>query len=304
MKKILVTGATGFIGQRLINYLKLEGFAIRAVGRKPIFDIETIICDFLNDNIPESAFKGIDIVFHLAGYTHDLKSKLGVRDIYQKMNVDITAELLSLSVKNNVKKFIFVSSVKAGGLPIKGECASEEDQRDPDGIYGKTKREAELKVLEIGRESGMHVSILRPSLIYGSNVKGNLQLMMQGIQKSWFPPLPETNNLRSMIHVDDIVRALLLLASNKKANGKIFIATDGRAYSSRNIYEIMCHVLGKNIPSWSIPYFLFNAIALINHNLRYKIEKLLGDECYSSKKLQSLGFKAQKQLRQMNETDF
>jgi len=304
MQKVLVTGATGFVGQRLVNYLKLEGFAIRAVGRKPIFDIETIICDFLNDNIPESAFKGIDIVFHLAGYTHDLKSKLGVRDIYQKMNVDITAELLSLSVKNNVKKFIFVSSVKAGGLPIKGECASEEDQRDPDGIYGKTKREAELKVLEIGRESGMHVSILRPSLIYGSNVKGNLQLMMQGIQKSWFPPLPETNNLRSMIHVDDIVRALLLLASNKKANGKIFIATDGRAYSSRNIYEIMCHVLGKNIPSWSIPYFLFNAIALINHNLRYKIGKLLGDECYSSKKLQSLGFKAQKQLRQMNETDF
>ena len=304
MQNILVTGATGFVGKRLINYLNLEGFIVCAIGRERVPGVETIICDFLNDNIPVSALKGIDIVFHLAGYAHDLKSKSGVDGIYQKMNVDVTADLLFLSAQHKVKKFIFVSSVKAGGLPIKGECASEENQRDPDGIYGKTKREAELKVLESGRESGMHVSILRPSLIYGPNVKGNLQLMMQGIKKGWFPPLPETGNRRSMIHVDDVVRALLLLASNKKANGKIFIATDGRAYSSRNIYEIMCHVLGKNIPSWSIPYFLFNAIALINHNLRYKIGKLLGDECYSSKKLQSLGFKAQKQLRQMNETDF
>ena len=304
MKKILVTGATGFIGQRLINYLKLEGFAIRAVGRKPIFDIETIICDFLNGSIPENTLKGIDVVFHLAGYAHDLKSKSGVDGTYQKMNVDVTADLLFLSAQHKVKKFIFVSSVKAGGLPIKGECASEENQRDPDGIYGKTKREAELKVLESGRESGMHVSILRPSLIYGPEVKGNLKLMIQGIKKGWFPPLPETGNRRSMIHVDDVVRALLLLASNKKANGKIFIATDGRAYSSRNIYEIMCSVLGKNIPNWSIPYFLFSTVALINYDLRYKIGKLLGDECYSSKKLQSLGFRAQKQLRQMNETDF
>ena len=304
MQKVLITGATGFVGQRLINFLKLEGFSIRAIGRKPMFNVETIICDFLNDNIPENAFKDIDIVFHLAGYTHDLKSKSEVADIYQKMNVDITVKLLSLSVKNNVKKFIFVSSVKAGGLPTKGECASEEDQRNPDGVYGETKREAELKVLEAGRELGIHVSILRPALIYGPSVKGNLQLMMSGIKKGWFPPLPETGNRRSMIHVDDIVRALLFLANNKKSNGEVFIATDGKVYSSRKIYEIMCHVLNKNIPNWSVSLLLFNAIARLISGLKYKIDKLLGDECYSSGKLQSLGFKAQKKLRQMNETDF
>ena len=304
MLNVLVTGATGFVGQHLIEHLKLDGCNVKIISRKPMLGVEVIICDFLKDDIPENTLKGIDVVFHLAGYAHDLKSKSGVDGTYQKMNVDVTADLLFLSAQHKVKKFIFVSSVKAGGLPIKGECASEENQRDPDGIYGKTKREAELKVLEIGRESGIHVSILRPALIYGPEVKGNLKLMIQGIKKGWFPPLPETGNRRSMIHVDDVVRALLLLASNKKANGKIFIATDGRAYSSRNIYEIMCSVLGKNIPNWSIPYFLFSTVALINYDLRYKIGKLLGDECYSSKKLQSLGFRAQKQLRQMNETDF
>ena len=221
-----------------------------------------------------------------------------------KMDICVTNQLLSLSVKHNVKNFIFVSSVKAGGSPIRAVCATEEDQNNPAGMYGETKREAELKVLDIGHESGMHVSILRPALIYGPNVKGNLHLMMQGIKKGWFPPLPEIGNRRSMIHVDDIVRVLLLLVNSQQANGEIFIATDGRTYSSRNIYEIMRCVLGKNPLNWSIPKSLFSLIALFNTNLRYKIEKLLGDECYSSEKLQSLGLKAQKELKQMNETDF
>ena len=304
MKNILVTGATGFIGQRLVNHLKSEGFSIRAIGRTSVPGVDTSICDFLDSNIPENVFKDIDVVFHLAGYTHDLESRSGVNDVYQKINVGVTVDLLSLSVKYKIKKFIFVSSVKAGGIPVKGECACEKDQNNPEGVYGKTKREAELKVLEVGRNSNMHVSILRPTLIYGPNVKGNLQLMMSAIEKGWFPPLPEVRNRRSMVHVDDVVRSILLLADSQQANGEIFITTDGREYSSRNIYEIMCHVLDKNIPNWSVPRLLFNAIARLSSGFKYKIDKLLGDECYSSKKLQSLGFKAQKQLRQMNETDF
>ena len=304
MLNVLVTGATGFVGQHLIEYLKLDGYNIKAISRKLIPSVDTVICDFLKDDIPDDALKGIDIVFHLAGYAHDLKSESGIEQTYQKINVDITSKLLLLSVKNNVKKFIFVSSVKAGGVSRQGKCATEKSLSEPDGVYGKTKREAELKILETGRESSMHVSILRPALIYGPKVKGNLQLMMQGINKGWFPPLPETGNRRSMIHVDDIVRALLLLVNSQQANGEIFIATDGRTYSSRNIYETMCRVLGKSIPNWSVPKFLFSAIALISPNLSYKMDKLLGDECYSSEKLQSLGFKAQKELKQMNETDF
>ena len=304
MLNVLVTGATGFVGQHLIKRLKLDGCNIKVISRRPVLGVEVIICDFLKDDIPDNALKDIDIVFHLAGYAHDLKSEPGIEQTYHKINVSVTVDLLSLSDKHNVKKFIFVSSVKAGGSPIKGNCASEKDQNSPDGIYGETKREAELRILETGRESSMHVSILRPALIYGPKVKGNLQLMMQGIKKGWFPPLPEIGNRRSMIHVDDIVRALLFLSNNKKSNGEVFIATDGRVYSSRNIYEIMCHVLDKNIPNWSVPRLLFNAIARLSSGFKYKMDKLLGDECYSSKKLQSLGFKAQKELKQMNETDF
>ena len=142
----------------------------------------------------------------------------------------------------------------------------------PDGIYGETKREAELRLLEITQQSNMHVAIVRPALVYGPKVKGNLQLMCSGIEKGWFPPLPETGNRRSMIHVDDLVQALLLVAENSRANREIFIATDGKPHSSREIYEAMCRIVGKEVPHWSVPKFLFDLVGLMSPRIRYKVE--------------------------------
>jgi nucleoside-diphosphate-sugar epimerase len=128
--------------------------------------------------------------------------------------------------------------------------------------------------------------------------------MLLGVKKVSFPPLPETGNRRSMIHVDDLVRAILLIAEDKRANGEIFIATDGIPHSSREIYNTMCSALGKTIPKWSVPKVLFDIFSLVNPHIKYKVNKLLGDECYSSRKLEKLRFKAQKALKDMNETDF
>ena len=207
-------------------------------------------------------------------------------------------------MKSGVKKFIFISSVKAGGSPTFGVCASEKDQGNPEGIYGNTKREAELKLLKIGKESGMHVSIMRPSLVYGPGLKGNLQLMLSGIKKGWFLPLPETGNKRSMIHVDDLVRAVLLVADDDRANGEIFIATDGIPHSSREIYNAMCNITGKSVSKWYVPKTLFDIVSLLSPRIKYKIDKLLGDECYASEELKELSFKPKKTLIEMNETSF
>ena len=84
----------------------------------------------------------------------------------------------------------------------------------------------------------------------------------------------------------------------------IFIATDGTPHSSREIYNAMCGALDKSTPKWSVPKFLFDMAFLINSSLKYKINKLLGDECYSSAKSETLGFKAQKTLKHINETSF
>ena len=301
MKNILISGATGFIGERLVGAVDAN---IRVLSRKKQSNYETVVCDLKSEVIPNNALDGVDTVFHLAGFAHDLSDATKIQNIYQKVNVDATIRLAKLAVKSNVNRFIFVSSVKAGGGSNFGVCVSEKDQGNPEGIYGKTKREAELKLLKIGKESDMHVSIIRPSLVYGPNVKGNLQLMLSGIARGWFPPLPETGNKRSMIHVDDLVRAILLVADDDRANGEIFIATDGTPHSSRYIYNAMCSALDKSIPKWSVPKILFDMASLVNPRIKYKLNKLLGDECYSSGKLEALGFKAKKTLKDMNETSF
>jgi len=302
---IVITGSSGFIGSRLLTCLSNESDNIRLLVRSidTSLQYEQVECDLESGHIPSDFFFGVSTVFHLAGFAHDMRTSKNVASIYQSINVNATIKLAELAVKSGVKKFIFVSSVKAGGGSTFGVCASEKDQGDPEGVYGKTKREAELKLLKIGKESGMHVSIIRPSLVYGPNAKGNLQLMLSGIKKGWFPPLPETSNKKSMIHVDDLVRAILLVADDNRANGEIFIATDGIPISSREIYNNMCSALGKSIPKWSVPKSLFDKVSLINPHIKYKLNKLLGDECYSSAKLEALGFKAQKTLKDMNETD-
>ena len=303
-KNILITGSTGFVGKRLVNLLKMKNYNVRTISRSASSYHNNIVCDFGRDKIPESAMESIDIIFHLVGLAHDIRNSEKIKGLYKKVNVNATIELAKLADKSGVKRFVFVSSVKAGGLPIFGRCASEEDQNFPDGIYGETKREAELALLDIAEKSDMHLSIIRPSLVYGPNMKGNLQLMLSSIKRGWFPPLPETGNKRSMIHVDDLVRAILLLADDDRTNGEIFIGTDGTPHSSREIYKAMCSALGKSIPRWSVPKFLFDMTSLINPRIKYKLNKVLGDECYSSAKLEALGFKAQKTLKDMNETSF
>ena len=304
MTKYLVTGSTGFIGNKLTKHLAEMKVLVRILSRKNQSNYETVVCDLQSDVIPDDALDGVDTVFHLAGFAHDLRDASKIVDLYYKVNVSATVQLANLAVKSGVKRFVFVSSVKAGGNPPLGTCANEKDQKNTEDVYGKTKREAELKLLEIGKDSGMHVSIIRPSLVYGPNVKGNLQLMLSGVRVGWFPPLPETGNRRSMIHVDDLVRAILLVAKDECANGEIFIATDGTPHSSREIYDAMCNIVGRSIPKWSVPKNLFDMASLINPRIKYKLNKLLGDECYSSAKLEALGFKAQKTLKDMNETSF
>ena len=304
MTKYLVTGSTGFIGSRLLGLLKTIECDVRLIARSEVNNYETVVCNLGQDRIPKRTLESIDTIFHLAGFAHDMQDPSKVKNLYHTVNVEATVELVKLAAESSVKRFVFVSSVKAGGLPLSEHCASESDQSDPEGVYGKSKREAELKLLKIGKESGMHVSIIRPSLVYGPNAKGNLQLMFSGIARGWFPPLPETGNRRSMIHVDDLVRAILLVANDDRANGEIFIATDGAPHSSREIYNAMCSALDKSIPKWSVPKILFDIVSLVSSRIKYKINKLLGDECYSSAKLEALGFKAKKSLKDMNETDF
>lgn len=296
---ILVTGGSGFIGSRLCSAISETDSHLRMLVRRPVEGVNArqFVVDFEQNIIPEEAFKGVDTIFHLAGFTHDLREISETEHLYHAINVDATLHLAQLAVKNGVKQFVFVSSTKAGGCAKQGLRMNETDQSEPEGIYGQTKRTAELKLLEISAQSNMRVSIIRPSLVYGEGVKGNLSAMLRAIDNGWFPPIPETHNRRSMIHVDDLVNILLLASKDKRASGEIFIATDGHDYSTRKIYEAICKAAGRKVPCWRLPDILFKLASKAGDLLKgrvpfpfdsYKYQKLLGDECFSSKKLQTL----------------
>lgn len=301
--KILISGSSGFIGKRLVKRLESLGHEIRVISTKSIPGKETFIVNLEKNYIPSVAFKGVDIVFHLAGYAHDLDGENKMSSLFYEINVKYSIIMAKLAINNNVKSLIYVSSVKAGGPSADGRCRKEDKQGVPHGIYGETKLEAEKQLLNLNRKN-MHLSIIRPSLVYGPGAKGNLSLMRSGIKQGWFPPLPETGNKRSMIHVDDLVRAIILIANNNQTNGEIYNATDGAPHSSREIYISICKSLSKSIPRWSMPIFIFKFASLFSKKFKFKFNKLLGNECYSSKKLQSIGFEPQMTLKEINEKSF
>jgi nucleoside-diphosphate-sugar epimerase len=304
MNKVLITGGNGFIGRRLCSELSLSKRKIIKIVRQkqPNDNSEQYVCNLAFNKVPDDLFEGIDTIFHLVGVTHDLSNKAIQESLYKDLNIKATEELAKTAVKKGIKKFIYISSVKAGGTQNLGRCMDENDQFEPEGIYGRTKREAELRLLEIGSKSSMNVSIIRPALVYGPGVKGNLAEMLLGIKKGWFPPLPENGNRRTMIHVDDLVRIMLLVELDERANGEIFIATDGNIYSSNQIYRAICKSLDVGIKKWVVPTFLFFLLSKIGDLINvflpfpfntYRYKKLLGDECFSSKKIEKkLGFKA------------
>ncbi len=304
MDKVFVTGASGFIGSRMTSALLKAGASLRVLSRRDQPGFETVVCDLQTDRVPDTALLGIDTVFHLAGCAHDLRDAAEIEHLYRAVNVDATVRLVELAALSGVRRFVFLSSVKAGGSALPGKCMAESDEGDPEGVYGQTKREAELHVLETGKRSGMHVAVVRSSLVYGAGVKGNLGEMLAAIRKGWFPSLPETGNRRSMIHVDDLVSALLMVAEREQANGEIFLATDGVDYSTREIYDVSRAAMGKRPTAMSIPKSLFTLAAWIGDRsggkfpfTTFKMQKLLGDECYSSGKLQKLGFEPRYTLR-------
>ena len=296
---ILVTGATGFVGKRVCRMLLKENKKIRIISRNTSLDFDDIVlADLSSDTINMSVFDGVSSVIHLAGYTHDLRSS-GNEEEYFRLNVEATKQLAKSASLCGVSSFIYISSTKAGKTDQNNSTIEEAD-----GVYGKSKRAAELAILNITSSTNMRVNIIRPALIYGPNVKGNLKLMINGIKQGWFPPLPYINNKRSMVHVDDVARCIFFLNNTESSDKQIYTLTDNQEYSSSEIYDILCRVSGKKIKKLRFPMFLFKFLSFIHPSIRYKLNKLLGNETFSSSKIISLGFKPQKTLIHINETNY
>lgn len=294
-KKILITGASGFIGTCLVNCLIKLNCDITSLGRKKVEGCKNIFCDFLKDDIPIEVFKNKDIVFHLAGYAHDISYK-GNRALLTELNIKLTKNLVKICAESGVSKFLFLSSVKAENNFTK--------ELKNLNFYGWTKKNAENKILEISATSSMKSIILRPALVYGPNLKGNLKKMYDAINSGWFPPLEDLKNRRSLVHVDDVIKCILFLIGEEINEEIIFTLTDENEYSTRKIYEIFCNLQNKKIPNFYIPISFLKVLKIFIPRSSFYLNKILEDDYYSSSKINRLGFYASKSLIDMNQSEF
>ena len=262
--RYLVTGYTGFIGRHIVHTLQDRGNEIRGLSRHPPFGPENLSIELFQGDLsqPETLrglAEDIDTIIHAAGYAHVAEDSPG---IHTQVTLEGTRHLLAEAEKRGVQRFIFISSVKAMPEPGAG-CLDETATGLPEDEYGLSRRRAEELVLDAGRRSGMHVSILRPALVYGPGCKGNLASMLRWIDRGLFPPVPDTGNRRSMVDVRDLVRAVMLATEKEAAAGKIFLITDGEDYTTRRIYTGMCTALGRSVPKWSVPVPVLRALGKV-----------------------------------------
>ncbi len=306
MKTVLLTGSRGFIGQVLLQQLQASAIEVKNLVRDNHEKISNPIFLDLTDNWTINPCDGVDTVFHLAGKAHALAELSQENEEYKQINTDATRKLLEAAQQAGIRRFIFFSSVKAVG--DSETMQNETSELIADTAYGQSKYAAEQLVLHGGYVK--HPVVIRPCMVYGNSKKGNLPKMINGISQGFFPPLPEVNNHRSMVHVNDVVQAALLAANNQKAAGQIYIVSDGQHYSSRQLYELICQALNKSVPRFNIPLIGLTILAklgdLIGKILARRFifdsdvkHKLLGSAYYSSAKIeQELGFKANYSLQQ------
>lgn len=299
----LVTGATGFIGCALCRRLQARGVHVRGLVRRaeegPWANI--VVADVGKGPLPAGALREVDTLFHLASKVHSPPEVYGDESEYYNTNVEGTRRVLEAAAEARVKRFVFVSSVKAGG---EGSdiCLDEAMEDNPETPYGRSKLEAERLVFKFAREQEMHAVVLRLPLVYGSGQKGNLARMLRAVSARRFPPLPEFGNQRSMVHVADVVEAAVLVAEAPKANMQTYIVTDGRPYSTRELYTLMRVALGRRKPHLSVPIKTLKTAAHLCDMLgrmrgrRFffdsdALKKLASSAWYSSRKLETeLGF--------------
>ena len=262
MNKILVTGASGFIGQSLCETLSKSGRSVLGAVR----NLNSIL---INKNIKyisvgDIAFKKnwkdllveVDCIVHCAGKAHLIHEKKNL-DIYRLVNIEGTKHLAEQAAKSGVKKLVFLSSVKVNGENTNGKTNSKiftnNDLPAPKDAYSISKFEAEKILWNISTKTGLEVVVVRLPLVYGTSVPANLKRLIKLISTGLPLPFSLINNQRSLIGIDNLVDVILRCIDHPNAKNKTFLVSDDEDLSTPDLIKLIAKEMGCSVSLFPVP---------------------------------------------------
>ncbi|MCK5195191.1 MAG: SDR family oxidoreductase [Desulfobulbaceae bacterium] len=269
--KTLVTGANGFVGSALCCRLQEKKWPVKALMRSSrgisnnnIFFDAASIGDIGNESELKGILKGIHTVIHLAARVHVMKETVSdsLRE-FRKVNVEVTTELANASAKEGIKRFIYLSTIKVNGDKTFDKPFSADDQADPTDPYAISKWEAEQRLHEIGRNTGMEIVVVRPPLVYGRGVKGNFLRLLEMVNKGAVFPLANVKNKRSMISIDNLVDFLMCCMAHPAAVNETFFVSDDDDLSTPQLIGLLAKHLDKSVRLMPFPLWALKGCATL-----------------------------------------
>lgn len=289
MTRVLVTGASGFIGRALVAELAGAGHSVRAAMRQPadVFprSVEVVAVSDLTRPVEwRPLLNRVETVVHLAGIAH--AGPEIAEDAYDRVNRLATAELANAAKAAGIRHLVFVSSIRAQAGPSSTQILRETDPPQPTDAYGRSKLAAEEAV----RASGVPFTIVRPVLIYGSGVKGNLARLIDLSRMPWPLPLGLCRNRRSLLARQNLVGAIHLVLEHPAAKNATFIVADPEPLTLADIVAALRAGQGRRPGLLPVPTSLI-AVAANAMGRGEDWQRLGGSQVAAPDKLLHIGWK-------------
>lgn len=268
---ILITGATGFVGHALLHRLaEKTDDSIVALTRRPIegtpLNSNVIISDDFSVSEANISFlNNTDVVIHCGARAHQMNDDPDTcLEEYRLVNVVETLKLARQAAAANVRRFIYISSVKVNGELTEEERAfTAEDTPNPVDPYGVSKMEAELELQRFAASTKIELVIIRPVLVYGPGVKANFLTLLKLISKRVPLPFARVKNKRSFVYINNLVEFIRLCMVHPAAAGNIFLISDGEDLSTPCLVSKISLAFGRNAISIPVPVSLMSFFAII-----------------------------------------
>ena len=279
-KRVLVTGATGFVGRILCEALTQRGVRVRTATRAPcaVSESDAEICvvgEIGSSTQWDRALEGVDWVIHLAARVHVLKGKERNSAAFHEVNALGTGRLAAAAARSGVAQFVYLSSVKVNGEATLGAPYSASDQPRPADSYARSKWEGEIAVRDASLGSQMQYSVVRSPLVYGAGVRTNFLRLMRWIDRGIPLPFAAIENRRSLISVWNLADVLIRVAEHPAASGHVWMVSDGSDISTPDLVRALGRAMGRQVRLVSVPVRLLRLAGALGAG-RAEIERLCG----------------------------